>query len=183
MKGITAIILAGGKSSRMGEDKGLVLLDKTPMVKYVIDVVQLFVKKTILITNNKEYNIFGIPTYCDKIKNKGPLAGVYTGLYYSKTDINIVLSCDTPYINTALLTFLLNQHKTHEVTIPQQKNTVHPLIGIYSKRCLYQLKEMLDCNQLKMMKALKTLNLNVVDASEFDEKLFTNINTKSDIKS
>ncbi len=81
----TGIILAGGKSSRMGEDKGLVLLNGKPMIQYVIEALKGVVSDIIIISNNASYNKFGIPVYPDIIKDKGPVGGIFTGLHHSKT--------------------------------------------------------------------------------------------------
>lgn len=73
---VGAIILAGGKSSRMGVDKGLMLLNEKPMVQHVIDAVKLVADEIIIVANNKEYKQFGYTVISDEIENAGPLAGI-----------------------------------------------------------------------------------------------------------
>ena len=90
---ITGIILAGGKSSRMGTDKGLLLLNGKPMVKYVIDVLSKVTSKIIIIANNDEYKQFGYKVYSDLIKDKGPVGGIYTAMNYTNSNTNICISC------------------------------------------------------------------------------------------
>ncbi|NQX97356.1 MAG: molybdenum cofactor guanylyltransferase [Flavobacteriales bacterium] len=177
----TGIILAGGKSSRMNEDKGLMLLDGKPMIQYVIDALNPLVDEIIIVSNNPEYEQFGYSVYEDLIKRKGPLAGIYTGLSHSTSETNIILSCDIPYVSAELLSFLIeNNHD--QITIPAYKGRTHQLIGVFSKSCEINFLMSLEKEQLKLMNAFKNLNLNVVDASHFDEQLFTNINSLSDIK-
>ena len=178
----TAIILSGGKSSRMGEDKGLMLLNGKPMIQHVINVVTPLVDEVIIISNQSTYKKFGLKVYEDLIKDKGPLAGIYTGLFYSSSEKNIVLSCDTPYINSALISFLLDNSKGYDITIPENDKTTHQLIGVFSKSCIENFKNCLEKNQLKAITAFESLNLNVVNANHFDKNIFTNINAKSDIK-
>ncbi len=177
----TAIILAGGKSSRMKKDKGLMLLEGKPMIQYVIDLIKPLVNELIIISNQQEYTQFGFPVYEDLIKEKGPLAGIYTGLYYSKSATNIVLSCDTPYITSELISLLLEKSKGYDITIPKKDNKTHQLIGIFSKNCMEKFKNCVENNQLKAKVAFDSLNMNIVDANRFDYKLFTNINRQSDI--
>ena len=178
---LTAIILSGGKSSRMGEDKGLMTLDGKSMIQHVIDAIEPLVNEIIIISNSKEYKRLGYPVYEDIIKEKGPLAGIYTGLCYSKNNTNIILSCDVPYINKQIISFLLDHSEGFDITIPEKNGKTHQLMGIFSGSCLTELKKLIDNDCLKLKTAFETLNLNVIDANQFDDKLFTNINTKSDI--
>ncbi len=179
---VTAIILAGGKSTRMGEDKGLMKLDGKLMIQYVIDVLKQITNQIIIISNNLEYEQLGYPVFADEIKGKGPLAGIYTGLLNSKTSLNLVLSCDVPYIKTELLEFLIEKSQGYDVTIPEKDGQTHQLIGVFDKSCEEGFKSAIDNNCLKLISAYESLNLNVVDANQFDEKLFRNINTKNDIE-
>ena len=177
----TGIILAGGKSSRMNEDKGLMLLDGKPMIQYVIDVIEPLVDRVIIISNNPDYKQFGYPVYPDLIKEKGPLAGLYTGLFYSQSETNIVLSCDVPYVNQDLITFLIAAHKNYQVTIPLKEEKTHQLIGVFSKSCEVIFAISLEKEELKLIDAFKNLNLNIVDANYFDGQLFKNVNSPNDL--
>lgn len=179
---IGAIILAGGKSSRMGQDKGLLLINNKPMVTHVIDEIKKITSEVIIISNQKEYNQFEIPVFEDMIKNSGPLAGIYTGLFYSKYDKNLVLSCDVPCVTADLLNYLIKHSENYDVTIPTINNKTHQVIGVYSKSCMSYFKKELDSNQLKLKVALEKISLNLVDANDFDEQVFANVNTQEDIK-
>lgn len=178
----TAIILAGGSSSRMGEDKGLMLIDGQPMIQYIINVVKGVVENIIIVSNNNEYEQFGYPVIEDEIKGKGPLGGIYTGLLHSKTDLNVVLSCDIPYINASILNLLISHSEGVDITIPKKDEVTHQLMGVFNKKCLIPFKNALDNNELKLITLFEKLNLNVVDASHFSKRLFTNLNEKDDIK-
>lgn len=180
-KNITAIILAGGNSSRMGEDKGLMLLEGKPMIEHVIGAVSSFANKIIIVSNNEEYQQFNYPVYEDLVKGKGPLAGIYTGLYYSQTEENIILSCDVPYVTIELISFLIEKAGNHQITIPSFQGKSHQLIGVFSKSCEAPLFISLEKDHLKLKDAFKNLNLNVVDANQFDGKVFANLNSASDV--
>jgi molybdopterin-guanine dinucleotide biosynthesis protein A len=177
----TGIILAGGKSSRMQEDKGLMLLDEKPMMQYAIDLLKPIVDEIIIVSNNNEYNKFGPSVYPDLVKDKGPLAGLYTGLYYSTSETNIVLSCDVPYVSEDLISFLKSEHQQNQITIPIKDKRTHQLIGIFSKSCEANFALLLEKEDLKLLEAFKNLNLNIVDANHFDAQLFKNINSPSDL--
>lgn len=179
---LTGIILAGGKSSRMGEDKGLMLFNEKPMIQHIIDVVRPVVNHIVIIANDKRYEQFGYPVYEDIVKNQGPLAGVLTGLTHSTTTKNFVLSCDVPFVNEAILKLLIEACKDVDVVIPEKNNKTHQLIGVYDKSCVETFKRELENNQRKMKLAIEKLNFKTVDANQIDDKIFNNINSKNDIE-
>jgi molybdenum cofactor guanylyltransferase len=177
----TGIILAGGKSSRMNQDKGLMLLNGKPMIKHVIGALKANVDEIIIVSNNSEYEQFGYPVYSDLIKDKGPLAGIYTGLYNSQSETNFLLSCDVPYVNKELISFLLLEHQNHQITIPIKEERTHQLIGVFSKSCEINFHLSLEKGELKLLDAFKNLNLNIVESNHFDSHNFKNINSPNDL--
>ena len=108
MENCTGIILAGGRSQRMGTDKGLLLLDGKSFVSHIYKALQpLFGENCIIVSSNPDYDFLGCTRVEDIIPNKGPLGGIYTGLKYSKTKMNIVVSVDAPLVTTELLQWML----------------------------------------------------------------------------
>ncbi len=178
---ITAIILSGGKSSRMGEDKGLMSLDGKPMAMHVINTVKPLVDDIMIISNQEGYDLFGYRVYSDLIKNAGPLAGIYTGLKHTKTDKNIVLSCDVPFVTKEVLVELINNCKDQDVTICENDGRTHQLIGVYNKSCADYFKQELANNQRKIKLAIQKLNFKIVNLNHFDKRIFNNINSRNDI--
>jgi len=169
--GATGIILAGGKSSRMGEDKGLVFLEGQPMVTHVIEQLKEVVGEVIVIANNTE--------------GKGPVGGIYTGLVYSKTELNLCISCDTPFVSAQFLKWLLSQANGSMVTLPRFNENVHQLIGVYKKSAIPVFKNNLNSGRLKLSKVNDEAGCAIVDAAKsgllLSEKEFSNINRKSDL--
>ena len=181
----TGIILAGGKSSRMGVDKGLVLLNGKPMIQYVIEALKEVVSNIIIISNNASYNKFGVPVYSDIIKNKGPVGGIYTGLYHSTTELNFCISCDVPMISSDFIFWLLNKSGNASVTLPMCKDKVHQMIGVYSKQVLSYFKESAEKEHLKLSQVNKDMACEIIDIEKeyanFDDLIFSNINTKNEL--
>ena len=182
-KNITGIILAGGTSSRMGTDKGLILYKNKAFVKHIIEAMEPLVDNIIIISNNIAYEVFGFKRYEDLIKNAGPLAGIYTGLRYSKTENNLIVSCDVPLINTIVLQKLIDQkNDTSQVIQLQCQGKNMPLIALYKKCCeMIFLKELVQ-NQRKVQKALKKCIVKIVIIDKTLEKVTANINTQKDLK-
>jgi molybdopterin-guanine dinucleotide biosynthesis protein A len=177
----TAIILAGGKSSRMGEDKGLMLVNGKPMIQSILDQVSQVANEILIVTSNPNYARFGYSLIPDLIENKGPLAGIVSGLSHSSSVYNWVLSCDIPYITASLLLKLKAEIGDNDVIVAKKNLRIHPLIGCYKKDCVAVLNEQLNSGDLKLMNALNQLKVKEFEAVDFDEKCFQNINSKADL--
>ena len=175
------IILAGGKSSRMGQDKGLMDYEGKPMILHVINALQKISKNIVIIANNEEYAQFGFPTYNDIYKETGPIGGIFTALTHSDFDQNLIISCDSPNISHELLSHIINESVGYDITIPVNNGKSHQLIALYSKNCLPVLKSQIEGKNYKLRDCFSYLNVNLVDCEQFSETNFKNINSKEDI--
>ena len=109
MMAFTVAIIAGGKSSRMGQDKSFVQLQGKPLIEHILArLSDLGQDETILITNRPDaYAHLRLPMYGDLLPNKGSLGGIYTAIHYSRTPDTLVIACDMPFVNAALLRYML----------------------------------------------------------------------------
>lgn len=182
----TGIILAGGKSKRMGEDKGLSLLNHRHLVTYAIGALRPLVSEIIIITNSPGYQQFGYKVYPDQQPDCGPLGGIITGLVHSQTDWNVVLSCDTPFVSSELLSHLVSGAGSEQALLPVHKGQVEPLVGWYHKSCLPVWESLINQGELKMRYAVKQLDRLEVHINEeldfYTERLFDNLNTPEALK-
>jgi len=177
-KHITGIILAGGKSSRMGSDKGLLLLNNKPFIQHIVEALQPLVNEVIIVSNNSDYDIFKLKRVNDLIEGSGPLAGIYTGLHHSKTESNFVLSCDVPLINTETLEKLTNQIDENADVIQIESNgKTMPLIAIYKKHCGSIFFELLKQGERRLQFAVDQCNVKTIVLNTALEKFTVNINT------
>ncbi len=182
-KNITGIILAGGKSSRMGSEKGLVVLDDKPFIQHIIEALHPLVSEIIVVSSNVNYDCFNITRVEDIISDSGPIGGLHAGLTYSKTKNNLVVSCDVPLITTAFLEQLI-QHEAGDYDIVQceaQGESI-PLIAMYKKRCAEKCLELLNNNERRLRKLVSVLKVKTISVSEKDHLLVTNMNTIEDLK-
>ncbi|WP_294615669.1 molybdenum cofactor guanylyltransferase MobA [uncultured Gilliamella sp.] len=177
---ITAIVLAGGKSSRMnGNDKGLLLLNGKPLYQHVIDHIK-YQTDSIMINCNRnfeQYQKAGYPIFADDFKGYlGPLSGIYSGLLHSPTLWNLFVSCDTPFLPDNLITRLSKHIATNQAVYPFDGKYNHPTILLINKTVTQQLKAYLEQGDRKLMVFLEQINAQSVDFS--DKALgFVNINT------
>lgn len=175
-------ILCGGKSSRMQSEKGLVLYQNKAFIEHIVDAVLPISTNIQLITNGNYYDYLKYSTVKDIVIDKGPIGGIYTALANSESELNLILSCDIPLISTELLLELIEKHSTDfDITIFEDANKIHPLIGIYSKNCLPVLKKAMDENDLKMMHLFSKSNHQIIYVEENKSKLFNNINSIAEL--
>ena len=169
----------------MGVDKGLVHLAGKPMIQYIIDTLESMKLPIQIISNNAEYKNFGYPVFNDLISDKGPIGGIYTALSVSDSEMNLILSCDTPFVNTDLIESLIEESENQSVTISEFDGWQHPLIGLYSKSGIKTFQSQIEKNELKLSKANDLLNVKIVPMDSIQgitAHAFENINTIEELK-
>jgi molybdopterin-guanine dinucleotide biosynthesis protein A len=177
---LAAIILAGGKSTRMKEDKGLVVFKGKMLVQHVIDSLNTITANIIIITSNAGYKQFGYPCIEDEMKEKGPLGGIYTGLINSPAIKNLIVGCDMPFLSGNIFRGLINNCEGTDALLAEHKDKIEPLCAIYDRNCISHLRSRLEQDQLKITDALEDLKTRVIsfDNEEwFRGNEFANINS------
>lgn len=182
-KHITGIILAGGKSSRMGTDKGFLMLNNKSFMQHSIDALTPLVSEIIIVSNHNNYDAFGLKRVEDIIEDAGPLAGIYSGLIASKTKYNLVLSCDIPLINSDVLARLISGiDNTSEVIQIESNGRKMPLIALYKKSCETVFKKLLSQGERKLQFAVNQCNVKSISIDASENIFTTNVNTKDELK-
>lgn len=183
--GVTGIILAGGKSSRMGKDKGFCTIDQKPLIRYSIDMMVKVCDPIIIGTNNPAYQQFGFQVIPDELADKGPVSGIYSCLKASQTNDNFILSCDMPLMSEDFITWVLSKRAEYEVVIPVLNGLPEPLCAYYQRGIVSRLKSQIDAGNYKIQDAVKaanTLFLEIDKSSDFyDKSLFMNVNAEADL--
>jgi len=182
---ITAIILAGGKSSRMGTEKGLVSFNGKMLVQHVVDAVKKITSSIIIITQNPVYEKLGYPCYPDIYKDRGALGGIYTGLINSSTQKNILVGCDMPFLSAPLLNGLIENCDGVDALLTIHKDKEEPLCSVYDKSCIPHFKTLLEQDRLKITDALAGLKTRTIsfDKEEwFIGNEFANINSIEELR-
>ena len=187
MKYLNGIILSGGKSSRMGMEKGLLKIAGKALVEYAIDVLNPHVKRLIICSNKAEYNQFGLDVYSDLVRDIGPLGGIYTGLKYSDADCNIVLSCDMPFIDSQFIEYLKGSMRVGQTAlVPTHDHKIEPLISIYTSKMMIYMEEYIQHKSYALQDILSNAEgvqfLDVSQQIKRNNKLFFNINSPAEWK-
>ncbi|MDD5772549.1 MAG: molybdenum cofactor guanylyltransferase [bacterium] len=184
----TAILLAGGKSSRLGQNKAFVDVANKTIFEREFDVLQKLFSEIIIIANNPVlFRSSGLKIYKDIIPDKGPLGGILTGLSISETKNNFVVSCDLPFLNENVISFLYSKFSSCNLLIPCWQGQLMPLHGFYSKNCLPVIENQISTNKLKVLDItshLKTKYVQELELKKYDRegKSFFNVNTLEDLE-
>ncbi len=183
---VTGIVLAGGKSSRMGFDKCFLEYKNITFVERALKLLSNISDKIILSSNNHLFEKFKAEIVSDLFKDIGPISGIYSSLLKSKTETNILIPCDLPYLTTELLNFLLNKSADFDAVVPVFNQKAEPLVGVYKKSLLPKIEEKIIQKQYKILSLLensKTLFFPIHKNLDFySENLFDNINTIEDFE-
>lgn len=183
IKNITGIILAGGKSSRMGTDKGFLLLNDKPFVQYSIDALKPLVSKIMIVSDNTDYDVFGLKRIDDNTKNAGPVAGICSGLHASSTEYNLILSCDIPLINSEILQKLIdNIDDDSQIIQVKSQGKSMPLIAIYKKDVANTFNALLKNNERRLRVAIKNCKSKNIILEKEHEFSTMNVNTQNELK-
>ncbi len=187
---ISIVIQAGGQSSRMGVDKGMVELCGKPMIANIIDRLCPFADEMIITTNQPEkYQRFGIPLAEDIYKEYGALAGLHTALFSATNEMVFVIACDLPFINLNLFNLLKNTFESNEVdlVIPKTNMGFEPFYAIYRKTtCLNYVTEAILSGKKRLISWFESANIITIPEIElrkYDPNLdsFANINTPEEL--
>jgi len=189
---ISCIVLAGGKGLRLGQSKALEVIGNRSLLQWVVSGLSFLNSNIIIVTapNQSFSQLIDYPKLriiTDIYPGKGPLGGIYTGLAASDSLYNLVVACDMPFLNQALLRYMIQISSSFDLVIPQLGNMVEPLHAVYSKDCLAPLEGLLKQGYLKVSQLLNLVRVRYVDAAEinrFDPKhlSFFNINTEADLE-
>ena len=198
---VTGVILAGGKSRRMGENKALMRLGEDSLIGHVIRRIRLVTDELLLITNTPtEYAHLDLPMHGDIVSNTGALGGVYTGLTFASHDAVLCVACDSPFLEPKLLTYLVSALGEYDAVMPYtyeetrvkylsyndtRRITFQTLCAAYSKRCLPIIELMLQESELRVHALherahIKRISPEVWQTLDPDGISFFNINSPED---
>ena len=188
---VTGVILAGGSGSRIGGDKASRLLGGRPLAQWAADALDRVADEIIVaIAPDQTPPAIRsrVPAYAcfDLLPARGPLTGIYTGLDAARGDCIVVVPCDAPFVEPALLSLLLERRRGWDCVVPEADGILHPTIGVYARSCLPTMIEALNGDSLSIRAFLsraRTLVVPEADLRVVDPELrsFFNVNRLADL--
>ena len=167
---MTSIVLAGGKSMRLGRDKALEEIGGRRLIKRVIERLSVLGNEIIVVTSsNHQLPDLGIKMVFDSYPGKGNLIGIYSGLKEAKSSHSLVVGCDMPFLNIALLRHIMALSTGYDVVIPRVDDEVEPLHAVYSKKCLTPIKATLGEGKRRIVDFFPSVRVRYVDSADIDK--------------
>ena len=189
---ITAVVLAGGMSRRLGRNKAVELFDGETLIRRAIRRMRR-VAGNIMVVANDESRVAeldlpnDVAAVLDEYPGKGPLAGIYTGLNASSTEWAVFCACDMPFLSPNLYRALLSNRDRYDAVVPIVDGRPEPVHAAYSRACLGPIGDKLVANDLKIAGFFQNVSVRYFSEDELraiDPNLlsFFNINTQQDLE-
>ncbi len=191
----TTVILAGGKSLRLGRDKALEKIGKQTLIERVVKIVSPISQEVIVVTSPGQLEtLSALPLLqlktritADIYPGKGVLGGIYTGLSFANTFYSLVVACDMPFLSGILLDYLVSLANNFDLVVPKIRGMYEPLHAVYSKNCLAIIEQLLSQEKRQVAELFNRVRTRYVGEEEinrFDPEYlsFFNINTKADLR-
>ena len=186
------IVLAGGKGLRLGQDKVSETIGDRSLLERVVSCLASFDSDILIVSASERTfpQLNGYPrlrTVADIYLNKGPLGGVYAGLKASDSFYNFVVACDMPFLNQALLRYMMQISAGFDLVVPRLGELVEPLHAVYSRACLSPIESLLRQGDLILRRLFALVEVRYVEAEEIDRfdpqhLSFFNINNEADME-
>ena len=188
---VRGYVLAGGGSTRFGQDKALVEIDGAPMLLRMRALLSRAAIDVQVIASPHKYAALGVTGVPDRWEGQGPLAGIITALLTTKENgsaqWNLIIGCDMPFLTQGWLSYLVERAlaSSAEVVAPKSEQGLEPLCACWRTAAAPKLQNVFESGIRKITQAMKQLQLEVVDESDwkrFDSagRLFWNMNTAAD---
>ena len=146
----TAVVLVGGKSSRMGRAKALLPFDNEPLIAHVVRKLErVFSEIVVVAAPDQELPSLPVTLVRDEVAYQGPVSGIYHGLEAATHTICFVTSCDAPFLNLMVVAHLLSQIRDYDVVVPFWQERFQPLHAVYRASVAALLKEQLERGELR----------------------------------
>ena len=173
----TAIVLAGGRSSRMGRDKSLLPVDGSPLIAAVCAQLRSRFQQVVVSANDPEkYAFLGCRVVPDAVAGQGPLMAIASALDQSETDLNVVVACDIPVIDPAFMAGMLARSRRRDGVVPVHADGgVEPLLAVYRKSALPGLRQALADGERRVLAGLERCRIRYVPLDGAD--WLRNLNT------
>ena len=188
IEGVTGVILAGGKSSRYGTNKAFAELHGVRLIERTVRVMGSVFPRLLLVTNSPaEYAYLHLPMVEDIIKGLGPLGGIYTGLEAIEDEDGFFVACDMPYLKENLIRYMASLRRDYDAVVPRVKCMIEPLHALYTKKCLFAIRESIRSHENQILKVFHKINIKYVEEEEIrsmdpDLESFLNINRPEDLE-
>ncbi len=176
----TAVIMAGGKSIRMGQDKSMLLTDGKPIIEHVFERMRPHFSQILISSDDvSKYSFLGVEIVPDRVAGKGPLMGIASALRASKNDVNFVIACDIPQVDISLVRHMIRQSRGFDAVVPKTgPSQYEPLFAVYKKSALTAIDKAITAENYRIIDPLSDCKVNYIDLASGQQ--LRNLNTMKD---
>lgn len=185
---ISGVILAGGKSSRMGTDKALLKLGPYYVIERIAGALRTMVDEVVIVTDrSKRYAKYGDRTISDIMPGHGPLGGIHAGLVQAAHPWMLVTACDLPFISVPVARLMIECAADYDAVVPRYRGYAEPLYALYNKNCLEVMEQHLVRGQGKIRGLYDEIRVRYLEEEEMSlvephlKRAFINLNTPKDM--
>ena len=187
---VTGVLLAGGKSRRMGADKRFLTVGEQTLLERSCNILsRIFERVCIVIAQDSQPLETPVPVLRDLIPSCGSLGGMYTGLHQAATPYVFLSACDMPFIHADLIRYMVDAKAEVDIVLGYWNGRPQPTHAVYSRNCLSVVEALVRSGDLKLQKLLATpaLRVRLITEDEIrkidpDGRSFLNVNTPSDLE-
>ncbi len=184
--GASAIVLAGGRSSRMGQPKALLRFDNEPLIVHIVTALRSLCSDIVVVgAPDQPLPPLDARVIHDTVAHQGPVGGIYYGLAAVRGDIAFVVACDSAFLSLPLVAHLFDRISDHDVVVPHWGGRLQPLHAVYRKGVVPVLERRLARGDLTLMHLFDKVRTLTIDEDEIrrfdpDGDSFFNMNTPED---
>jgi molybdopterin-guanine dinucleotide biosynthesis protein A len=185
---VTAFVLAGGKSSRMGREKATLKMGGRTLLELALELASKVAAEAVIVGPRAEFELYGRVVE-DLYPERGPLGGIHAALWSSPTDYNLALAVDTPFLEARFLEYLVEraQESGAVVTVPRTADGFHPLAAVYRRGFRDTAERALKEGRNKIDALFAEVETRILEAAElerfaFAPAIFENLNTPEDVE-
>lgn len=183
---ISAAVMAGGKSRRMGQDKAWIDFEGRPIIARVIEVLQEVADEVFIVANDERYRTLGLRVVPDRFPDGGALGGIATGVGAAAHDRVLVAACDMPFLRADVWRLLIAAAEGVDAVVPKVGGEYETLHALYARSCLGPMERSLAAGRLRVISFFGDVRVREVAEAELravDPELrsFTNVNTPEEL--
>ena len=185
---VTAFVLAGGKSSRMGRDKAFLQLEGRTLLSLALEAASAVAANVWIVGSAAKFAAFA-PVVEDIYAERGPLAGIHAALAGTATDLNLIMAVDLPFLQSGFLQYLISQARKSPavVVVPKAGGGLQPLCAVYRRHFAEVAERSLRAGRNRIDSLFAEVNTRIIEPEEleqngFEQEMFRNLNTEQDWK-
>lgn len=188
MRELSAIVLAGGESRRLGRDKALLPWQGQTLIEHIVAQLKGLSDDVLVITGaeRRYHALLDVPVFADEIKNIGPMGGLYTGLKRARYEYSLTVACDMPLLNRALIELLTSElGGSVRAVVPEVRGHRVPTLAVYHKESLAIIEQLLAQGRTSLQALVDSVSPKIISEKKLrtvdpELRAFTNLNTRED---